>query len=331
MTLAGTWQRICVVGLGGHARTKLLPAIAANGQKLSGLVTRRPGASIDNAPKFASLAEAIGALPPDTLFILSSPPALHFDQAKLILAAGRDLLVEKPAFVTADQAREAARLAEAGGSVLVEAFMHRHTRLYRRLLDLWDNRREEMIGVEAAFLIPRIPESTFREEPEIGASLLYDIGCYPLSLFADLGLSLETLTLESVDEAGSPVRERYRIAGRSESIALSADVGVGPEYRNEAVLQARGREESGFKPFFYGRPAVKSIETSAAGIARREEIADENAFQAMLSVRRDIWRKAQPARIARMIAVTECLERLGEALRAIRQNGGSASAGGCNP
>ena len=95
----GRWTKFCVVGVGGHARNRVMPAIAANGQALVGVVSRRPDAD-EGAPRFPTVTEAVAALPADTAFYIASPPTVHFEQAMAALEAGRDVIVEKPAFVT---------------------------------------------------------------------------------------------------------------------------------------------------------------------------------------------------------------------------------------
>src|SRR4051794_10368864 len=95
------FQRFCIVGLGNHALTKLIPAIIANGQQIAGFVTSRPNsADVPSGPIFRRLDEALSALPSDTVFVIATPPAIHFDHAMLAINAGRDVFVEKPAFVT---------------------------------------------------------------------------------------------------------------------------------------------------------------------------------------------------------------------------------------
>src|SRR5687768_8951816 len=109
MTLE-TWQRFCVVGLGGHARTKLIPAIEANGQQLAGVVTSAASSPVA-APAFTTVEQAIAALPGDTVFVIASPPGAHASQALAALAAERDVVVEKPAFVATAEAEAASEAA----------------------------------------------------------------------------------------------------------------------------------------------------------------------------------------------------------------------------
>jgi predicted dehydrogenase len=311
----GTWARFCIVGIGEHARTKLIPALRANGQQIAGLVSGQPRDALPCGPVFATLAEALAILPADTAFVVATPPSLHFEQVSMAIAAKRDVIVEKPGFVTEQDAREIARRCEAAGSVLVEAFMHRHTLLFARLLAFWEANRERVRSLAIAFVVPSLPAGTFRQADTIESSSLYDIGCYGLSLLADLNLPLDGLHLARDGKV-------VGLAGRLDGIDVILRIGVADAYENMVELCTDDGTVTQFSPFFYGRPGDKRIETRTAGTAGQETFADVNAFQAMFDVPRLAWRASQPARLARMIEVTRRLEQLGADLAAGRTGAG---------
>jgi predicted dehydrogenase len=313
----GRFRRFCVVGLGNHARTKLIPALVANGQMVVGTVSRRlerAGA----APAFGSVAEALAALPADTVFVIASPPPLHFAQAMEVVGAGRDLFVEKPAFATGCEARTALAEAAARSAVLVEAFMHRHTELYRRLVAGWHADRARIEAIEVAFLIPVMPAGTFRQQDAINCSSLYDVGCYPLSLLADLGLPLGSIGIAGVDSAGDPAREAIQLAGRCDGVQIDVRIGVG-EYTNRVSFHGNGGGTRSFSPFFSGRPGNKTISDRSPESAADEVLHDTDAFEAMFLVSREAWIATQQQRGETIVEVAETLERLGRTLEAHRR------------
>jgi len=316
----GRFERFCIVGLGGHARTKLIPAIAANGQTLAGVVTRQVSA-LPDAPAFHTVGEAVAALPADTTFVIATPPALHSDAAMTALAAGRDVFVEKPAFVTEAQARAATDTAAASGRVLVEAFMHRHSGLYRRLLAdwIWMAQRGAAKRIDIDFLIPAAPAATFRQDTAIESSALYDIGCYALSLIADLGLPLDAIRIENVAFAGDPQREVVALSGTAEGVTVCVRVGIGESYANEVSLTLDDGTVA-YAPFFYGRPSEKIVTLRRAGETTQAKSTDGNAFEAMFATPRAHWLATQADRSAGTVAVTAALERLGRELDKIRKD-----------
>ena len=318
--MSGRPAGFCLVGVGGHARTKLIPAIAANGQTLRGMVSHQSPGTLPPAPVYPSIEAAAAALPSDTVFLIASPPHAHFGQAMDALNAGRDVLVEKPAFLTVGEVRSAMSEAARHNALLVEGFMHRHTRLFRRLRDAWPAMRADVAAIRIAFIVPALPEATFRQSPEIGASILYDIGCYALSLLTDLGLPLDELTIARLERPGAAA-ELLHLSGQAEGPETSISIGVGPAYENAVELRRHDGSTLRYAPFFYGRPGERTItKTMPDGTAEIVTIADDNGFEAMLAISRDEWAASQPARMRDLIAVTACLERLGVELLSHRRD-----------
>jgi predicted dehydrogenase len=208
----------------------------------------------------------------------------------MVLAAGRDVIVEKPAFVTEAQARAATD--KATGRVLVEAFMHRHTGLYRRLLADWKAQRSAVRKIDVSFLIPAAPAATFRQNTTIESSALYDIGCYLLSLLADLGLPLNTIRIENVAFAGDPQREAITLSGTAEGVAVRVLIGIGASYTNEVSLTLHDRTIA-YAPFFYGRPGEKTVMLRRGTDTTQMSLTDGNAFEAMLGMPRAHWLATQ--------------------------------------
>lgn len=315
---SGQWQKVCVVGLGGHARSKLVPAIVQNGQSLVGVVTSKSpddAALPPDTPAFKTVEAAMAALPAETLFVIATPPALHLAQIMPLLSAGLDAIVEKPAFVTADDARFATLTAQASGSILVEGFMNRYTETHRQFLVDW--RAFGPTELDFQFTIPNAPSGTFRSGADIGSSNLYDMGCYLLAALTDVGLPLQDLEIADISNTGKPDRELLRFAGNLDGIAVTAKVGVDAAYVNR--LQLRRLDASiTYAPFTYGRPGPRIIETIQGSEASSRSIDDVNAFREMLGIPRKSWLVGQAARFDQMVGVATHLERLGSDLARAR-------------
>jgi predicted dehydrogenase len=311
------FRKFCIVGVGGHARTKLIPAIEANGQSVTAVVSSQPAKNFANAAVFVRLEDAIEQLPRDAAFFIATPPALHFAQAKLVLQNGFDLFLEKPAFETREQAEQTVSLCEERPVVLVEGFMHRYTRLYSELLAVWASSRERVRRIEIRFLIDKMPAGTFRSEPQIVSSALYDIGCYPLSLLADIGLGQASLAVAELQFAGNPDKTRIRVTGSAGEIAIDFDIGVAEAYANSVCLHLSDGETICFSPFFYGRKAERSITTCSGGKSAIRTLSDENAFEVMLARPRSAWLRDQAERSSQMIEVAGRLEGLARQVAAI--------------
>jgi predicted dehydrogenase len=322
--MAETAKDFCVVGLGGHARNKLIPALLSGGQNVVAVVTGGRDAAGTEATIFSSLSDAVVALPRQTVFLVATPPALHAAQTRMIVESGHDAVLEKPAFVTRRDAEEILALCADRGCVVLEAFMYRYTRLYDRLLRTWSADAGKIVALEFSFLIPeRQDDATFRSGADIGSSVVFDIGCYPVSLLGDLGLGDIALSVRQVHAAGDLSRERVHVTGAGGGLTVDIKVGMAPAYENWARLVYRDGSKVTFQPFFYGRPGDRSVIAERAGRAATETLHDHNAFESMLGAARAEWAANQPRRTVQMIAAAEKLEGLGRELLAQRQ-GGSA-------
>jgi predicted dehydrogenase len=293
-----------------------MPAILANGQEIVGLVSRKDG--YQGIPLFRHVDEAVAALPHDTVFVIATPPAMHFRQAMSAIRAGRDVIIEKPAFVTEHEARGAVEETTRRGGILIEGFMHRHTDLYRRLATIWRAQRQSIEAIDVTFLIPEMPAGTFRQDADIACSGLYDVGAYALSLLSDLDLPLQNLQIDGVDFAGNPDKEAVHLIGMFEKIRSNVRVGVNATYVNRVSVHTTNGEVTEFSPFFYGRPGDRMISRSLKSNEVSEIIRDGNAFREMFAVPRSFWRESQSDRTARMLEVAAALQRLGTSLNFIR-------------
>lgn len=113
--------RFAILGFGLHAVRRLLPAFArSESTSLNGLWRRDRAAADANcatyriAHCFASREELCGSPEIDAVFI-TSPDALHLDDALLAIDCGKAVLCEKPLAMDAAQAKKIADAAKAAG------------------------------------------------------------------------------------------------------------------------------------------------------------------------------------------------------------------------
>ena len=313
--MTGRWiDKACIVGLGPHALNKLIPALQANGQEIAAVVTSRSESPVAGARRFSRLDEACRALPPEVVFIVASPPLAHFAQAEVILGSGHDVFMEKPAFATVKEVESIAELCNRQGVVLLEGFMHRHAAAYERLVAYWRAHAGDIDMLTSKFLIPEMKPGSFRDEPSIASSIVYDIGCYPISLLVDLDAGEADLEIVDAAHAGNQAKERVRIAGRSGPLAIDIEIGMADAYANWVELRCGTGETFRVQPFFYGRPGARTV--VAAG--HSETVDEGNAFERMFRLSREDLVMSQQARFRAMAAATGLLASLGTELQLAR-------------
>ena len=183
-----------VLGNATIARKCVIPAICkSHNSEMHALATRSPdrAASVASDNQIDLIYDSYDALlldPDVDVVYIPLPNHLHHPWTIKALEAGKHVLCEKPLACNAGEATEMAAVAEAGGRLLMEAFMYRFHPRSRRVKQLVD---------EGAIGAPRLVRSSFcfrmsradwndprnaRLKPEMGGGALLDVGCYSVSV-----------------------------------------------------------------------------------------------------------------------------------------------------
>jgi len=132
--------------------------------------------------------EALAADPDVDVVYVATPHPLHAATARLMLEAGKHVLVEKPFTLNAHEARELAELAAGRGLVVLEAMWTRYLPHMARI-------REIIADGTLGEVRTLIADHTQRlsDDPEhrinalaLGGGALLDLGIYPISFSWDL-------------------------------------------------------------------------------------------------------------------------------------------------
>lgn len=117
-----------LVGFGFSAATFHLPFLKALDEyNVTGVVSSRPDDVKRELPDVTVYASLEAALESEaTLFVITTPSHLHNDMVEACLKAGKDVLVEKPAFLSVKEG-EKLRDLEANSRGIVNVFHNRRT------------------------------------------------------------------------------------------------------------------------------------------------------------------------------------------------------------
>jgi len=140
----------------------------------------------------------------DVVYV-ATPPALHAENARLALEAGKHVLCEKPFTLNAQQAAQLIALARQHGLFLMEAMWMRflpaivHVRQILAEQTLGDVR---MLSADFGLQFAYDPAGRLFA-PELGGGALLDLGVYPVSLaHMVLGRPATILSLASMGRTG---------------------------------------------------------------------------------------------------------------------------------
>ncbi|NJC04260.1 putative dehydrogenase [Sphingomonas kaistensis] len=116
--------RTAIIGFGKIAEDQHVPAIAGNPRfELAASVSRQGNGP---APNFTSAEDLLAALPDLDAAAITTPPGPRYEIAKLCIARGLHLLLEKPPCATLGEVEELRRLAEAAGTTLFTTWHAQH-------------------------------------------------------------------------------------------------------------------------------------------------------------------------------------------------------------
>lgn len=136
------------------------------------------------------------------LIYIASPNKLHFEQAMQAIKAGKHVLIEKPIFSNVDEWRQAHDEAERMNVFIFEGALHIHTRNYRRMKQLIQNKIKESeqpflganfnfgqysskyVQYRDAMANSQIAPNVFN--PDYSGGALMDLGVYPIYVVLDL-------------------------------------------------------------------------------------------------------------------------------------------------
>ncbi len=215
------------VGIIGAARVAtyamIAPARANPRTVVAAVAARDPArarayAAEHGIPRVHDSYAALVADPDIDLVYVATPPAFHLAHARLAIAAGKPVLVEKPFAMDTAEAESLIAEAAAAGVPIFEAMHARHRRVWGQIADLLPT-----IGalqrLDAAFDIAvGTATDEFRWDAALGGGALMDLGVYPLAWVRAVAGEPIAVT------AAAMRRERNADAAFTATLAMPGDV-----------------------------------------------------------------------------------------------------------
>jgi predicted dehydrogenase len=170
-------KRAVLIGAGMVARTHLTACAHAHGVAIQGIMSRRPdraralaaeGAIQTGLPLhvYDSL-EAVAADPDVDFAIVLTPPNARLEIIRVLAAAGKHILLEKPVGRNATEAREVVRLCRDAGVTLGIVFQHRMREASRKAAEMIVNGDLGALGV-VEMCVPWWRDQQYYDEPGRG-------------------------------------------------------------------------------------------------------------------------------------------------------------------
>lgn len=266
-------KNFCVVGLGNHAINRIIPSLKESKNNLVAVVSSKQKLRIKKIVRYKTLNEAICNLNKNTIFILCTPPLIHEKQLIYLLGNGYSIIVEKPAIITKKICAKFSQIKLNKHQFIFENYMYKQTKIYNIFLKIFKLNKNILKEINITFTIPKFPKNTFRSKMKRSDSIIFDIGCYPVSLVNDL-FNYNKFKIIILKSNTKNLSISLRLD--STKIPIILKFGISKNYVNEVCLKTSNNDIFKFDYFFYGRPKLKKIIKNQSIILSK--INDQNAF-----------------------------------------------------
>lgn len=163
---------------------------------------------------------------------IATPHSHHYEHAKLCIAAGKNMLVEKAFTANTAQAEEILALAKEKGVLITEAIWTRYMPSRQMIMDLIDSGIIGEVTMLSANLCYPIENVERMRNPALAGGTLLDLGVYPIN-FASMvfGDDIEEITgycvkIDTGMDAQETITIRYKdgkVANIFSSMLVAAD------------------------------------------------------------------------------------------------------------
>lgn len=237
-------MRLLILGYSSIAERRVIPAAAKVGAIEQISIVSRGRPQPDGWPKpgrfFSDYETALRESDADVVY-LSLPNAMHEHWVMAALAAGKHVIVDKPAMMTSEASQRAVGEARRVKRLVAEATVFGYHPQFEALADfLGEN--GPLTQAAGQFIIPPLPIGNFRNHRELGGGCLLDMGPYAAATMRILGG-------DTVSELTALAGGRHPETGVDMGFSVQARLGSGGvfsghfsfegEYQNRLLIVGR--------------------------------------------------------------------------------------------
>jgi len=265
-------MRLLILGYSSIAERRVIPAAARVGAIAEIAIASKSRSQPQAWPKegrfFTDYETALHESGADMVY-LSLPNASHDHWVMASLAAGKHVIVDKPAMMSFKASTQAVEEARRARRLFAEATVFGYHPQFERLA-AFVNDIGPLTHVAAQFIIPPLPIGNFRNHAELGGGCLLDMGPYaagimrilgggaPTDLTAlaggrhpetgvDMGFSVQARLANAGIFSGhfsfeGEYQNRLLIVGRSGSVIMERVFSPPPDYRMEWRQRVRNQD-----------------------------------------------------------------------------------------
>lgn len=285
--------RFAILGFGHHAVRRLVPSFPACREAVLVGAWRRDQTALARNCAELGIAHAFGsreemcASPEVDVVFLTSPDAMHREDALLAFAHGKAVLCEKPAAMSAGEAEEMAEAADRAGVVYGVAQNFRWNRTLEWMRERITGGRigePQMASAQFAYAAQNAPRTWIADPKLACGGPIGDVGVHCIdALRFVLGREVETVATLARKDALSGEVEAVATLAVEMSGGVYAHVGVSARAAYRTSVEVTGSEGmvSAEDGLTVDRPV--EVELRCGGeVAERETLSNADGYTRML-------------------------------------------------
>ena len=243
-----------ILGAANIAKTAVIPAILESENGKLYAIASRGGNKLEgfqhfNAQKYYDSYEKLLADPEVEAIYIPLPNGFHKEWCLKALRQKKHVLCEKPLALNASEVREMQETATQNGVILMEAFAYLHSPAIWKLKEVIQSGAIGWVKyIHSSFTFLMEGDSDVRLDPAIGGGVIYDLGCYTMSLARYL-LNEEPIKVQVLPTSLNGVDTDVAFQALFErGVKMSSYVSFGAEYHtNGIIFGEKGRIEMNFR------------------------------------------------------------------------------------
>ena len=301
-------KHYCLVGFGNHSKSKIIPAIKKSNGIIDGVVSKKTK-NFGSLIFFSSIDEAFTKVNSNTIFIISTPPDLHYSQAIDVVKRGHNVFIEKPVSLSVIDLENIISISDKKNVFFAETLMHEYSDYFQNFISFFNLNKHEIKKIVVNFILPSLPKDTFRDNDATYPINLFDIGCYPISLINKLN-SKAKYKITEILNIGNVFMEQYSIKTKILNANVTINFGVRDSYQNFITITKTDDVEYKFEPFFFGREGNRTIQKIQGKQISTKEVYVKDCFQTLFEKNNQYWIDTQMTRNRHMLNNLSSLENL---------------------
>ena len=176
-------MKILILGYSSLCKRKIIPALKKKYNKIQFCICSKSQKeeNIGATKWFRSYKTALKKSQADIVYI-SLPNSLHYKWARIFLQNGFHVIIDKPATLNFNQAKDLVKYARKKKKLLSEAVVFNyHYQIDKSIKEI--NSLKNLNHVDARFVIPKLPKKNFRNFNKYGGGCSLDMGPYAAAVF----------------------------------------------------------------------------------------------------------------------------------------------------